>query len=220
MAKRRATKSSGTNTGQARGAVDGSNQEAAGTDQVGAAAELGSISREELAVLLAQIQPQKEKKRGLLVQWWPVLLLAIMFGGYVYWNQPKPGPSPSPDDTEVVDSDLVKLAKKAFRSPQAAKEFAGACKATAEIVLADGESSNPPSLTKRSQVGERLVAELARANVLLGVDADKTDLADFVIAAWDEEKEFPQTEGELTEADRKKASVQFLKLAAAALEVK
>lgn len=220
MAKRRTTKSSSANTGQAGGEVTGSSQEAQGADQVGAAAELGSISREELAVLLAQLQPQKEKKRGLLVQWGPLLLVIAAFAGYIYFTQGKSGPFPSPDDTEVVDSDLVKLAKKAFRSPQAAKEFAGACKATAEIVLADGESSNPPSLTKRSQVGERLVAELARANVLLGIDADKTDLADFVIAAWDEEKEFPQTEGELTEADRKKASVQFLKLAAAALEVK
>lgn len=220
MAKRRTTKSSGANAGQAGEEVTGSSQEAQGADQVGAAAELGSISREELAVLLAQLQPQKEKKRGLLVQWGPLLLVIAVFAGYVYFTQSKSGPSPSPDDTEVVDSDLVKLARKAFRSPQAAKEFAGACKATAEMVLADGESSNPPSLTKRSQVGERLVAELARANVLLGVDADKTDLADFVIAAWDEEKEFPQTEGELTEADRKKASVQFLKLAAAALEVK
>ena len=220
MAKRRATKSSSTNTGQAGAAAEGYTSQAAGTSPVDAAAELGAISREELAVLLAQLQPPKEKKRGLLVQWGPLLLVIAAFAGYVYFNQSKPGPVPSPDDTEVVDSDLVKLAKKAFHSPQAAKEFAGACKATAEMVLADGESSNPPSLTKRSQVGERLVAELTRANVLLGIDADKTDLADFVIAAWDDEKEFPQSDGELTKADREKASVQFLKLAAAALEVK
>ncbi len=220
MAKRRATKSSGSNAGQARGEVTGSSQEAQGTDQVGAAAELGSISREEFAILLAQMQQPKEKKKGLLVQWGPLLLVIAAFAGYIYFTQGKSGPSPSPDDTEVVDSDLVKLAKNAFHSPQAAKEFAGACKATAEMVLADGESNTSPALTKRAQAGERLVAELARANLLVGIDADKQALADFVIAAFDDEKEFPQSEGELTEADRKKASVQFLKLAAAALEVK
>ena len=220
MAKRRTTKSSSANAGQTGGEVAGSTQETTRADQVGAAAELGSISREELAVLLAQLQPQKEKKRGLLVQWGPLLLVMAAFAGYVYFNQNKSGPSPSPDDTEVVDSDLVKLAKNAFHSPQAAKEFAGACKATAEMVLADGESNTSPALTKRAQAGERLVAELARANLLLGIDADKQALADFVIAAFDEENEFPQSEGELTESDRKKASVQFLKLAAAALEVK
>jgi hypothetical protein len=217
MAKRRATRANSADAGQAGGQIAGTASQAAGADQV---TELDSISREELAVLLAQLQQPKEKKKGLLVQWGPLLLVIAAFAGYIYFTQGKPGPSPSPDDTEVVDSDLVKLAKKAFHSPQAAKEFAGACKATAEMVLADGESSNPPSLTKRSQAGEKLVAELARANVLLGIDADKTDLADFVIAAFDEEKEFPQTEGALTKADREKASVQFLKLAAAAMEVK
>lgn len=220
MAKRRTTKSNSANAGQAGTAVEGSTSQTQGADQVGAAAELGAISREELAVLLAQLQPPKEKKRGLLVQWGPLLLVIAAFAGYVYFNQSKPGPVPSPDDTEVVDSDLVKLAKNAFHSSQAAKEFAGACKATAEMVLADGESNTSPALTKRAQAGERLVAELARANLLLGIDADKQALADFVIAAFDDEKEFPQTEGELTKADREKASVQFLKLAAAALEVK
>ena len=214
MAKRRSTKSSSANTGHAGEQAEGNPPQVAGTSQVEP-----SITQAELAVLLAQLQ-QKPKQKGLLVQWAPLLIAIALVGGWWYFNQGGSGPSPSPDDTEVVDRELVKLAKDAFRSPQAAKEFAGACKATAEMVLADGDSSNPPSLTKRSQVGERLVAELTRANVLLGIDADKTALADFVIAAWDEEKEFPQTEGELSKADREKASVQFLKLAAAALEVK
>jgi hypothetical protein len=214
MAKRRATRANSADAGQSGEPSEGATPQVAGANQVEA-----GISQAELAVILAQLQ-QKPKQKGLLVQWAPLLIAIALIGGWWYFNHGRPGPSPSPDDTEVVDSDLVKLAKKAFHSPQAAKEFAGACKATAEMVLADGESSNPPSLTKRSQVGERLVAELTRANVLLGLDADKTDLADFVIAAWDEEKEFPQTEGELTKADREKASVQFLKLAAAAMEVK
>ena len=215
MAKRRpSTKPSGSDTGHAGESTAGSTQEVTPPSQV----EPG-ITQAELAVLLAQLQ-QKPKQKGLLVQWAPLLIAIALVGGFWYFNQGTSEPDSKPDDTEVVDSSLVKLAKEAFRSPQAAKEFAGACKATAEMVLADGESSNPPSLTKRSQVGERLVAELTRANVLLGIDADKQALADFVIAAWDEEKEFPQTEGELSKADREKASVQFLKLAAAAMEVK
>lgn len=214
MAKRRTTKPGNTDAGLTGESTAGNTPQAEGASQV----EPG-ITQAELAVLLAQLQ-QKPKQKGLLVQWAPLLIAIALVGGFWYFNQGGSNPDKSPDDTEVVDSDLVKLANKAFNSPQAAKDFAGSCKCAAEMVLADGESSNPPSLTKRSQVGERLVAELTRANVLLGIDADKQSLADFVIAAWDEEKEFPQTEGELSKADREKASVQFLKLAAAALEVK
>lgn len=170
----------------------------------------------------APVIVQAPKQKGLLVQYWWMLLVAGLFG-YIYFNKstaPEPSPDDKPTPDVVADPDLVVLAKRAFRTRAAAETFANACEQVAGMVQDDGESRNEGFMyAQRAQVSERLVAMLTRTAQLAKLDVNMDELAEFVIAAWDEEKEFPQANAALSKEDREKAIRQFRALAAAAREV-
>lgn len=190
-------------------------------------ADDGPLSRAELLAILNSLDEKvavaeaPPKKKGLLVQYWWVAVLLLIGAFFWYQNDkplPGPDPNPRPSPDERVDADLATLATRAFRTRAAAEAFANASSQVADMLDEDGQSRTP-SFTKRSQVCETLVAQLSRAAILTKLDVNREDFVEFVVAAWDEDKDFPQGEGPLSEDDRKQAAKQFRALARAAQEV-
>lgn len=227
MAKKRTT---GTGTRTRARQQDGEAEESLGQapqpPQV--AADDQPLTRADLLLLMKEVDAQADatkaeapKKKGLLVQYWWVAVLLLIGAFFWYQNDkplPGPGPEPRPSPDERADADLVTLATRAFRTRAAAEAFANASSQVADMLDEDGQSRTP-SFTKRSQVCETLVAQLSRAAILTKLDVNREDFVEFVVAAWDEDKDFPQGEGPLSEEDRKQAAKQFRALSRAAQEV-
>lgn len=144
-------------------------------------------------------------------------LLAIGLAAFFWFQYGRGTSKPDESDEKIdVESRLVDQVRKTFPKSADALVFSSACSTLAKVILADGETSKP-ALTKRSQAIEQLPAEFARA-IKLAVprDIDVALLGDLVASQFDEESEVPQTEGALTEADRRKVAKQFQTLSDAA----
>lgn len=159
---------------------------------------------------------EKPKKPGLLVQWAPVIVAGLLLWfGYVYILN---GDKPTPDRPDSKDA-LVKLARDAFATAEDSQQFASACRIMGEMIVEDGKGKEDPTLVKRSQVSDVLIQEFARTTLLSGISAEPKALAEFILAAFDEDSEFPEKEGLLSDEDRDKAKAAFERLAKAAEEV-
>lgn len=172
--------------------------------------ELLKDATEALAMLQAK---SKYQAAAIKLASYAVLAAGLWWFGSLY----RPGSKGQESGVQAASSEQMELAKQAIADKSDRVALGVAMETIAELLQQDA-TKDPPAITTREQVSEKLLAETLRAFVLAGGKLQAQKAAEFFASHFDSEEEFPQKAGPLDPAQRAMAVKQLRRIAAACKE--